>query len=153
MAQRRFLRRYILLILIVLQNHHCDQLYEDHSALSGLGINRSFRDLATKTAGFGNAIAAYLLQTGILILFAVLFCWVSAKFWTALMGFLQLLIGKDKYSISSTIKGDEALNPAHRTALIMPICNEDVERVFAGYVLLMSRSLPRVSSNTSIFMC
>ena len=71
-------------------------------------------------------------KTGILILFAVLFCWVSAGFWTALMGFLQLLIGKDKYSISSTIKGDEPINSAHRTALIMPICNEDVERVFAG---------------------
>ena len=38
----------------------------------------------------------YMLQTGILILFAVLFCWVSAGFWTALMGFLQLLIGRDK---------------------------------------------------------
>ena len=24
------------------------------------------------------------------------------------------------------------LNPEHRTALIMPICNEDVDRVFAG---------------------
>jgi membrane glycosyltransferase len=41
----------------------------------------------------------YMLQTGILILFAVLFCWVSAGFWTALMGFLQLLMGRDKYSI------------------------------------------------------
>ncbi len=54
-------------------------------------------------------ILPYLLQTGILILFAILFCWVSAGFWTALMGFLQLLIGKDKYSISSTIKGDEPI--------------------------------------------
>lgn len=74
----------------------------------------------------------YMLQTGILILFAVLFCWVSAGFWTALMGFLQLLIGRDKYSISASTVGDEPLNPEHRTALIMPICNEDVDRVFAG---------------------
>ncbi|EIX9766364.1 glucans biosynthesis glucosyltransferase MdoH [Klebsiella pneumoniae] len=74
----------------------------------------------------------YVLQSGILILFAVLFCWVSAGFWTALMGFLQLLIGRDKYSISASTVGDEPLNPAHRTALIMPICNEDVDRVFAG---------------------
>lgn len=74
----------------------------------------------------------YMLQTGILILFAVLFCWVSAGFWTALMGFLQLLIGRDKYSISASTVGDEPLNPEHRTALIMPICNEDVNRVFAG---------------------
>ncbi|CAJ0998365.1 glucans biosynthesis glucosyltransferase MdoH [Sodalis praecaptivus] len=74
----------------------------------------------------------YVLQSGILILFAILFCWVSAGFWTALMGFWQLLIGHDKYSISASTTGDEPLNPAHRTALIMPICNEDVERVYAG---------------------
>ena len=74
----------------------------------------------------------YVLQTGILILFAILFCWVSAGFWTALMGFLQLLMGKDKYSISASTVGDEPIDPAHRTALIMPICNEDVDRVFAG---------------------
>ncbi|AIJ09527.1 MULTISPECIES: glucans biosynthesis glucosyltransferase MdoH [Edwardsiella] len=74
----------------------------------------------------------YVLQFGILILFAILFCWVSAGFWTALMGFLQLLIGRDKYSISASTVGDEPIDPAHRTALIMPICNEDVSRVFAG---------------------
>ncbi|MGM1299013.1 glucans biosynthesis glucosyltransferase MdoH, partial [Enterobacter hormaechei] len=62
----------------------------------------------------------------------LLFCWVSAGFWTALMGFLQLLMGRDKYSISASTVGDEPLNPEHRTALIMPICNEDVDRVFAG---------------------
>ena len=77
-------------------------------------------------------ILPYVLQTGILFLFAILFCWVSAGFWTALMGFLQLLIGKDKYSISYGTVGDEPLNPENRTALIMPICNEDVQRVFAG---------------------
>ncbi|AOV97420.1 glucan biosynthesis glucosyltransferase H [Edwardsiella hoshinae] len=74
----------------------------------------------------------YVLQFGILILFAILFCWVSAGFWTALMGFLQLLIGRDRYSISASTVGDEPIDPAHRTALIMPICNEDVSRVFAG---------------------
>ncbi|MCP6491806.1 hypothetical protein NL519_37245, partial [Klebsiella pneumoniae] len=35
-------------------------------------------------------------------------------------------------SISASTVGDEPLNPEHRTALIMPICNEDVNRVFAG---------------------
>ncbi|WP_370547748.1 glucans biosynthesis glucosyltransferase MdoH [Edwardsiella tarda] len=74
----------------------------------------------------------YVLQFGILILFAILFCWVSAGFWTALMGFLQLLIGRDRYSISASTVGDEPIDAAHRTALIMPICNEDVSRVFAG---------------------
>lgn len=56
------------------------------------------------------------------------------QFWTALMGFLQLLIGRDKYSISASTVGDEPLNPEHRTALIMPICNEDVNRVLLACV-------------------
>src|SRR5690606_38477299 len=68
----------------------------------------------------------------ILLLFALLCCWVSAGFWTALMGFWELLSGRDKYSITSSIKGDETIEPGARTALVMPICNEDVPRVFAG---------------------
>lgn len=72
------------------------------------------------------------LEVAILLLFALLFCWVSSGFWTALMGFLQLLIGRDRYSISASTVGDEAIAPQARTAIVMPICNEDVARVFAG---------------------
>ncbi|MDI6934567.1 glucans biosynthesis glucosyltransferase MdoH [Serratia sp. Se-PFBMAAmG] len=74
----------------------------------------------------------YALQTSILILFGILFCWVSAGFWTALMGFLELLTGRDKYRISGSSAGSEPIAPEARTALVMPICNEDVPRVFAG---------------------
>ncbi|QCI14986.1 glucans biosynthesis glucosyltransferase MdoH [Pseudomonas putida] len=74
----------------------------------------------------------YALQTSILILFGILFCWVSAGFWTALMGFLELLTGRDKYRISGSSAGNEPIAPEARTALVMPICNEDVPRVFAG---------------------
>ncbi|XOD69888.1 MAG: glucans biosynthesis glucosyltransferase MdoH [Sodalis sp. (in: enterobacteria)] len=77
-------------------------------------------------------VLPYILQSGILFLFAILFCWMSACFWTGLMGFWQLLISHDKYSISANTAGKASINPAHRTALIMPICNENVERVFAG---------------------
>ncbi len=106
--------------------------YENHSALSGLGADQPGRHGGQNLWISFMQLLPYVLQSGILILFAVLFCWVSAGFWTALMGFLQLLIGRDKYSISASTVGDEPLNPAHRTALIMPICNEDVDRVFAG---------------------
>ncbi len=41
----------------------------------------------------------YVIQFGILALFAILFCWVSAGFWTALMGFWELLTGRDRYRI------------------------------------------------------
>ncbi|MFJ3446771.1 glucans biosynthesis glucosyltransferase MdoH [Pseudomonas sichuanensis] len=74
----------------------------------------------------------YALQTSILILFGILFCWVSAGFWTALMGFLELLTGRDKYRISGSSAGNEPIPVGARTALVMPICNEDVPRVFAG---------------------
>jgi membrane glycosyltransferase len=77
-------------------------------------------------------ILPYVLQTSILLLFALLFCWVSVGFWTALMGFFQLLKGHDQYNISATTLGDEPIPREARTALVMPIANEDVPRVFAG---------------------
>lgn len=79
-------------------------------------------------------VLPYVLQTSILFLFAILFCWISTGFWTALMGFLQLLTGRDRYSISASEVNEhsEEIPPEARTALVMPIANEDVARVFAG---------------------
>lgn len=77
-------------------------------------------------------ILPYVVQTSILLLFALLFCWVSVGFWTALMGFFQLLKGHDQYNISASSLGDEPIPREARTALVMPIANEDVPRVFAG---------------------
>ncbi|WP_240612373.1 glucans biosynthesis glucosyltransferase MdoH [Salinicola lusitanus] len=71
------------------------------------------------------------LEITILALFVLLFAWVSAGFWTALMGFFQLLRGRDRYAIDSEV-GDEPIPADARTALLVPICNEDVPRVFAG---------------------
>ncbi|MFC0225718.1 glucans biosynthesis glucosyltransferase MdoH [Serratia aquatilis] len=126
------IRRYALLVLMLVQTGIATWYmktilpYQGWVLIEPIAIWRQGLLLSVQQ------LLPYLLQSGILILFAILFCWVSAGFWTALMGFLQLLIGRDKYSISSTIKGDEPIDPAHRTALVMPICNEDVERVFAG---------------------
>ncbi|HVY06592.1 MAG TPA: glucans biosynthesis glucosyltransferase MdoH [Burkholderiales bacterium] len=72
------------------------------------------------------------LEIAILALFAILFCWVSAGFWTAVMGFIIQAIGGDRYAISRTAAGDAPIDASARTAIIMPICNEDVPRVFAG---------------------
>jgi membrane glycosyltransferase len=67
-----------------------------------------------------------------LALFAILFCWVSAGFWTAMAGFLVLLRGGDRYMISASAAAGAALDAAARCAIVMPICNEEVARVFAG---------------------
>ncbi|NSX02559.1 glucans biosynthesis glucosyltransferase MdoH [Cupriavidus gilardii] len=65
-------------------------------------------------------------------LFTVLFSWVSAGFWTAMMGFLVLAKGGDRHLISRSASGNAPIAQEARTAVIMPICNEDVTRVFAG---------------------
>ncbi len=73
----------------------------------------------------------YMLQTGILIL-SRSFLLGFGRFLDRADGLPAAADGRDKYSISASTVGDEPLNPQHRTALIMPICNEDVDRVFAG---------------------
>ena len=72
-------------------------------------------------------------ESGLLVLFALLTCWLAAGFWTAVMGFFVLLRGGDRHLISrSAVSADAVLPAAARTAIVMPICNEDVRRVFAG---------------------
>jgi membrane glycosyltransferase len=64
--------------------------------------------------------------------FAVLFWWVSAGFWTAMTGFMVLLRGSDRYLISRGAADRKPIPATSRTAIVMPICNEDVTAVFAG---------------------
>ena len=75
------------------------------------------------------------LELAILCVFAILFAWISAGFWTALAGFATLALGRDRFAITRTIRPEARASdiPADaRTAVVMPICNEDVARVFAG---------------------
>ena len=72
------------------------------------------------------------MEVAILVLFTLLFFWVSAGFWTAIMGFVVLATGRDPHAISATAPPDAPLPDDARTAIVMPICNEDVGRVFAG---------------------
>jgi membrane glycosyltransferase len=71
-------------------------------------------------------------EWALLALFALLFCWVSAGFWTAMAGFLVLLRGGDRYAISSDVDQSAPIPINARTAIVMPICNEDIVRVMAG---------------------
>jgi membrane glycosyltransferase len=71
-------------------------------------------------------------EMALLAVFAVLSCWLAAGFWTAMMGFVVLLRGGDRHLISRAAVQPGPLPAAARTAVVMPICNEDVKRVFAG---------------------
>lgn len=64
-------------------------------------------------------------------LFAVLFAWIMTGFITALMGFWVLLRG-DRHAISAKSVSSFILSHQARTAVVMPICNEDTTTVFAG---------------------
>ncbi len=103
-------RRIVLLMLMVLQTAMATKFMADVLPYHG----------------------AKPLEMVVLGLFALLFCWVSAGFWTAVAGFGVLITGRDKYLISREHADKKAIAPDVRTAIIMPICNEDVERVFAG---------------------
>lgn len=125
-------RRAALLVLMVVQTVVATWYmksvlpYQGWSLVDlGLVFEQPLRESARQ-------ILPYVVQTSILTLFALLFCWVSMGFWTALMGFFQLLKGRDRYSISASSCGDEPISPRARTALVMPIANEHVPRVFAG---------------------
>jgi len=72
------------------------------------------------------------LEVAILVLFAILFTWVSLGFWTALAGFLVIVSRGDGYAISRTAPRDAPIADDARTAIVMPIANENVPRVFAG---------------------
>ncbi|TCP09933.1 glucans biosynthesis glucosyltransferase MdoH [Caldimonas thermodepolymerans] len=71
------------------------------------------------------------LQYGQIVLFALLFAWVSAGFFTAVMGFYVMLRG-DRHALSRQDVRHDPIRPDARTAIIMPICNEHVSTVFAG---------------------
>ena len=72
------------------------------------------------------------LEIAILVLFAILFTWVALGFFTALAGFALLATGRDRFAISRTAARDAPIADGARTAIVMPICNEHVPRVFAG---------------------
>lgn len=71
------------------------------------------------------------LEWGQIALFAILSTWVVTGFVTALMGFWVSLFG-DSHSVSAKAVQHHGVDPSARTAIIMPICNEDVATVFAG---------------------
>ncbi len=72
------------------------------------------------------------LEIPTLIIFSMLFAWISAGFWTALVGFILLMSGRtDTAPGSPELRLAEPL-PQNKVAILMPIYNEEVERVAAG---------------------
>jgi membrane glycosyltransferase len=71
------------------------------------------------------------IEVGILLLFIVLFAHVATGFCTALVGFYVVNRGGDSARITATLPSVGEV-PLASTAIVMPVCNEDVSRVFEG---------------------
>jgi membrane glycosyltransferase len=72
------------------------------------------------------------LELAIIIVYSILFAWISVGFWTAIMGWFTIMRRYDRFAASRALS--EPLEPgeAARTAVLFPICNEDTPRVMAG---------------------
>jgi len=94
--------------------------------------------VAAQTAGATALALAVLpyhgrhwLELPVLALQAILVAWVSAGFWMALMGFWVLIRGGDRHAIPAHAPL-APIPPEARTAILIPVYNENVRRVFAG---------------------
>jgi membrane glycosyltransferase len=66
-----------------------------------------------------------------LFLFTLLFGWIASAFWLALFGVVARLLDERLLPLSSAPKGMLGSTPS-RTAILMPVYNEEVARVFSG---------------------
>lgn len=73
------------------------------------------------------------LEVAIVLFFGALFSWISIGFWTALLGFFTLVLPRSRFAITKLEAASPGeFEPQGKTAIVMPICEEPVERVFAG---------------------
>ncbi len=79
----------------------------------------------------GQGVDALVLA--LVTVFAILFAWISTGFWMAAFGFFHRCLGGDPWSPLRRHPPDELAGTAlARTAVVMPICHEPVDRCMRG---------------------
>ena len=74
------------------------------------------------------------LEAVILVLFGISFTWLSLAFWSGLFGFVLQMLRLDPLTLTSTQRLAHDNSPlTTRTAVVMPVYNEDTHRVIAGF--------------------
>lgn len=110
----------------------------------GASLRRGlFLALVAGTVVPGGVLMARILQSGgmgplpwlTLFLFLITFTWIAISFWTAAAGFLLQILRRDPLSLRP-VPGHAQPTPVRlgrrRTAIVMPIYNEDPVRVMHG---------------------
>ncbi|WP_275286249.1 glucans biosynthesis glucosyltransferase MdoH [Halomonas elongata] len=106
------------------------------AATTGLGLWTMFRIL--------HVGGLTPLELAILVLFTVTFGWIVIAFWSGIIGFVLSLTGRDPLSLARMTPPRAPEDARSCTALVMPIHNEDVERVAAG-LEATCRDLPPIT--------
>lgn len=81
------------------------------------------------------------LEIILLVLFSITFCWISMAFWSGFFGFILQMLRIDPLSLKR-LKTTDSSAITTRTAVVMPVYNEDTHRVIAGFEATL-RSLER----------
>ena len=74
----------------------------------------------------GTTVLEFLL----VMFFGILNAWIAIGFWTSAVGLFSIIRRSDRFIVTNTEK--TSLRDQARTAILMPIYNEKVERIFAG---------------------
>lgn len=75
-----------------------------------------------------------VLESVILVLFGISFTWLALAFWSGLFGFILQMLRIDPLTLKSTKSLLEDQSPIScRTAVVMPVYNEETHRVIAGF--------------------
>lgn len=77
--------------------------------------------------------SGYLFNALLISLFALLHGWIAVGCWTAIFGFVIRRKGGDRYSLARRHTAESlAATALAPTAVVVPVCNEPVERTLAG---------------------
>jgi membrane glycosyltransferase len=89
-----------------------------------------------------------LLEIALVVVFALLFAWISVGFWTAMLGFVTLCRRFDRMVVTHFPHGTKppAIRSGVRTAILFPVCNEEMSRVCAG-ITATCRSLEQTGQS------
>jgi membrane glycosyltransferase len=90
-----------------------------------------------------------VLEVASLLMFFVLFTWISGAFWTSIAGFMVRLIGRDPALLQPQHVASHILQG--RTAIVIPIYNEDAGRVFAGVEAIWESLLQQPRAQSQAF--
>lgn len=90
------------------------------------GVGMMFKILAAN-----NLVPLEMILLG---LFSITFCWISVAFWSAACGFILQMLRRDPLTLKSLAPERYRVQPiTTRTAVVMPVYNEETRRVIAGF--------------------